>query len=66
MFDLLVDILYSLRRWRAFFAWAVPAALIYPLVTYFPDHGSAWYGAIAIGFVGFVGGLYWEAKSGSS
>ena len=66
MFELLVDVLYTFRRWRAFLAWAVSAALIYPLMIYFPNNESAFFLAITIGIVGFVGGLYWEAKSGSN
>jgi len=66
VFDLLVDVLYTLRRWRAFLTWAFAAALIYPVITYVPNHSIALFSAIAIGIVGFVGGLYWEVTSGSN
>ena len=66
MLDLLIGILYTLRRWRALVAWAFTAALIYPVLTYVPDSRIAWFLAVAIAIVGFFGGLYWEAKSGSN
>jgi hypothetical protein len=63
--DLLVDLLYSMRRWRALLAWAITAALIYPVITYMPNQRAAWNLAFLIGIIGFVGGLYWEFKSPS-
>jgi hypothetical protein len=64
MLNFLASILYSMRRWRALFAWLVTAALVYPILTYVPNHAVAFYSALAIGVAGFAGGLYWESQSG--
>jgi hypothetical protein len=64
--EILIDILYTFRRWRALLTWAVAAALIYPVMTYLPNHGIEWLLVAAIGVVGFAGGLYWEVTSGSN
>ena len=66
MIDLLVGTLYQLGRWRAFLAWAMTAAVIYPVMKYIPNHHFAWNLAVIIAIGGFVGGLYWEIKHGSN
>lgn len=63
MIEILVDILYTLRRWRAFAAWILTASIVYPVLHYdFPTHAISIYLAVAIGVTGFFGGLYWEAQ----
>lgn len=63
MLEALIDILCTLRRWRAFVAWIFTASVVYPVLHYVPNHTLAVYLAVAIGVTGFVGGLYWEATS---
>lgn len=60
MLEFLINALYAMRRWRAFFAWLVTAAIVYPILKYVPNPMIAAYSAAAIGLVGFAGGLYWE------
>jgi hypothetical protein len=57
------DILEYVLSWRLFVALAVAGAMIYLVVLYVPNESAQGAISIALGVIGFSGGMYWQCRA---
>ena len=61
--EIVFDILEYVMSWRLFLAVAVAGAMIYFVILYVPNGPAQGAISIALGVVGFSGGMYWQYRA---